>query len=212
MKLSDFSTLTFDCYGTLIDWESGMFSRLSQLAARSSRATAKDDVLEAHGRLESLHQRQTPGRRYPDVLATVYRRLAEEWGVTVSWTECRAYGESVGDWPAFSDSSEALRYLSGHFRLVILSNVDQESFAKSEERLGVRFDAVYTAEEIGSYKPDARNFEYLLERLGEQGVDRSHILHIAESLFHDHVPAGRHGLARCWIHRRHELGGFGATR
>lgn len=173
MRLSDFTTLTFDCYGTLIDWESGMIAQLSRLAARSARTLEKDEILEMHGRLETLHQRQTPARLYPDILATVYRRLAEEWRVAVSWQECRAYGESIGQWPAFADSKEALRYLSEHYELVILSNVDQDSFARSEERLGVRFDAVFTAEDIGSYKPDDCNFDYLLARLGERGVDES---------------------------------------
>lgn len=212
MKLTQFTTLTFDCYGTLIDWESGIAERLRALADRAERRPSEDQQLEAHARLESGHQELTPRRPYPQILATVYRRLAEEWGVRVPWSECLDYGASVGSWPAFADSREALRYLSRHYRLVILSNVDQASFARSEERLGVRFDAVYTAEDIGSYKPAARNFEYLTSQLSATGVEPSQILHVAESLFHDHQPAIRHGLATCWIHRRHEKGGYGATR
>jgi len=211
MKLTDFKVLTFDCYGTLIDWETGMHTATRPLWSRLERVPSRDAVLEAHARHESSQQRQTPARRYSDLLATVYRRLAEEWGLAVSWEECRRYGESVGDWPAFPDSAEALAYLKQHYKLVILSNVDNASFAASNARLGVAFDAVYTAEDVGAYKPSDRNFDYMLEKLATLGLGRHDILHTAESLFHDHVPASRHGLARCWIWRRHGQQGFGAT-
>lgn len=212
MRLSDFKTLTFDCYGTLIDWESGMFAALQPLIARAPRQPLRDDVLEAHGRLEAAQQLATPGKRYSELLAVVHKRLAEEWDVAVTWDECLAYGASIKDWPAFPDSAEALAYLKRHFRLVILSNVDNASFAFSNVRLGVAFDAVFTAEDIGSYKPALRNFHYMLERLAWSGIDQAGILHTAESLFHDHGPANELGLANCWIHRRHAEGGFGATR
>ena len=129
----------------------------------------------------------------------------------MSWGECRVYGISVGYWPAFPDSAEALRYLKQHYKLVIISNVDNASFALSNKKLGVAFDAIYTAEDIGSYKPSLRNFEYMLAKLESLGVAKSQILHTAESLFHDHAPANQVGLTSCWIHRRHEAGGFGAT-
>ena len=148
---------------------------------------------------------------YRDLLAVVCKRLAEEWGVAATSEECEAYGRSVGNWPAFDDTVEALRYLKQHYRLVILSNVDNQSFAASNRRLGVEFDAIYTAQDIGSYKPSDRNFEYMLEKLATLGIAKAEILHTAESLFHDHVPASRHGLARCWIYRRHVQQGFGAT-
>ena len=149
--------------------------------------------------------------RYSELLAVVYKRLAEEWGVAATWDECLAYGRSIRDWPAFADSAEALPYLKQHYKLVILSNVDNESFAFSNRKLGVEFDAVFTAEDIGSYKPSPRNFEYMLEKLAGYGIAKSDILHTAESLFHDHEPANDFGLASCWIHRRHAQGGFGAT-
>ena len=123
-----------------------------------------------------------------------------------------AFGASIQDWPAFPDSAEALGYLKQHYQLVILSNVDRASFAHSNQKLGVEFDAVYTAEDIGSYKPDPRNFEYMLARLAARGIAREQILHTAESLYHDHVPAKRFGLATCWIHRRAGKAGHGATR
>ena len=211
MKLSDFKVLTFDVYGTLIDWESGMVNALKPLTDRVERELSRDDILEAHAFHESTAQRWTPSRKYFDLLAVVYRRLAEEWGVEVAWEECQAYGLSVRQWPAFDDSRAALAYLKQHFKLVVLTNTDNLSFQGSNARLGVHFDGVYTAEDVGSYKPDDRNFDYMLEMLARQGIEKSQILHTAESMFHDHGPANRHGLANCWIYRRHEKQGFGAT-
>ena len=211
MKLTDFKALTFDCYGTLIDWETGMIEALKPLTSKVGRTLSRNEVLSAHARHESSQQVQTPAKLYRDLLPVVYRRLAEEWSVGVDWSECVAYGRSVKDWPAFSDSASALQYLKRHYKLVILSNVDNESFAASNEKLVVDFDAVYTAEDIGSYKPSDRNFDYMLAKLETLGVQKHEILHTAESMFHDHGPANRHGLASCWIYRRHDQEGFGAT-
>jgi 2-haloacid dehalogenase len=211
MRLTDFKALTFDCYGTLIDWETGMMRALGGLVAKCNRKPMRDQVLEAHARHESAQQRQTPAKRYSDLLAVVYKRLAEEWSVAASIDECEAYGHSIRDWPAFADSRDALKYLKTHFKLIILSNVDNRSFSFSNALLGVEFDAIYTAEDIGSYKPDDRNFQYMLEHIGDLGLGKTDILHTAESLFHDHVPARRHGIANCWIYRRHAEEGFGAT-
>jgi 2-haloalkanoic acid dehalogenase type II len=211
MKLTDFKALTFDCYGTLIDWESGMVAALQPLVSKIAQPLSRNDVLEAHARHESRQQLQTPGKLYRELLAVVYKRLAEEWSVTVSWEECLAYGRSIRDWPAFPDTVEALRELKQHYQLVILSNVDNESFAFSNARLGVAFDAIYTAEDIGSYKPAAGNFDYMLTSLADRGIAKADILHTAESMFHDHKPANAIGLASCWIYRRHADEGFGAT-
>ncbi|MBS0562102.1 MAG: HAD hydrolase-like protein, partial [Proteobacteria bacterium] len=134
------------------------------------------------------------------------------WGVDATEEEHRRFGASVPDWPAFPDSAEALAYLKRHYKLVILSNVDRVSFAGSNKRLGVEFDAIYTAQDIGSYKPDPRNFQYMLDKLAGQGIGKADILHTAQSLFHDHVPAKRFGLAGAWIDRRADQGGgWGAT-
>lgn len=211
MKLTDFKVLAFDVYGTLIDWESGMVNALKPLTDKVSQHLSRDDILEAHAYHESTTQRWTPAKKYFDLLAVVYRRLAEEWGVEVTWEECQAYGLSVRQWPAFDDSSEALSYLKQHYKLVVLTNTDNMSFSGSNARLGVRFDGVYTAEDIGSYKPCDRNFDYMLETLKRQGIAKTDILHTAESMFHDHGPANKHGLANCWIYRRHADEGFGAT-
>ncbi|WP_420392072.1 haloacid dehalogenase type II [Acuticoccus sp.] len=210
-QLGAHTVLSFDCYGTLIDWESGIVEALHPLTDRLSEPPSRDEVLEAHARLESAHQALTPARPYRDILATVYRRLAEGWRLEASHEEAEAYGRSVARWPAFPDSAAALRRLKARHRLVILSNVDNASFAGSARVLGVAFDAVYTAEDVGSYKPSAANFAYMLARLAERGVAPGDVLHVAESLFHDHVPATRLGLATCWIHRRHGQEGFGAT-
>ena len=215
MKLSDYKALTFDVYGTLIDWESGMVTALKPLTDRVARETGReltrDQILEAHAHHESTTQRWTPAKKYYELLPVVYRRLAEEWGTAVTWEECVAYGLSVRQWPAFPDSAEALAYLKRHYKLVVLTNTDNLSFSGSNARLGVSFDGVYTAEDIGSYKPSDRNFDYMIETLARQGINRSEILHTAERMFHDHAPANRHGLANCWIYRRHDKEGFGAT-
>ena len=212
MRLSDFNVLTFDCYGTLIDWETGMIEALRTLTARASRPIGRNEILEAHAFHESSQQRQTPAKLYRDLLPIVFKRLAEQWGVGVTHEDCVAYGRSVADWPAFPDSPAALQYLKRFYKLVILSNVDNQSFDGSKRRLQVEFDAVVTAEDAGSYKPDMRNFEYMMERLNRMGIAKPNILHTAESLFHDHKPANTFGLASCWIYRRHGADGFGATR
>jgi 2-haloacid dehalogenase len=211
MRLTDYKVLTFDCYGTLIDWESGIIEALRPLTSQVHRPLSRNEILEAHACHESAQQLYTPATRYRDLLAIVYKRLAEEWGVTVPSEQCLAYGRAIGDWPPFEDSPGALQYLKSYYKLVILSNVDNESFAATNRRLQVTFDAIYTAEDIGSYKPSQRNFQYMLEKLSRLGVRKEEILHTAESLFHDHAPANLFKLASCWIFRRYNQEGFGAT-
>ncbi|MEX3894361.1 haloacid dehalogenase type II [Paraburkholderia sp. BR10954] len=211
MKLTDFEALTFDCYGTLIDWESGILEALQPLLERARTPLTRDQVLEAHARHESSQQIFTPAKRYQELLSIVYKRMAEEWGLPYTHEECVAYGRSIRNWPAFPDSAAALQYLKQHYKLVILSNIDNESFTYSNARLQVEFDAIITAEDVGSYKPSPRNFEYMLQKLDQRGIRKGKILHTAESLFHDHKPAIEFGLASCWIYRRHSQPGFGAT-
>ena len=211
MQLTDFKVLTFDCYGTLIDWETEIIENLRPLTSRVDPPLSRDDILQAHARHEAAQQLATPTLRYSKLLAVVCKRLAEEWRTLVEWDDCLVYGNSVKDWPAFPDSAEALKYLKKFYRLVILSNVDNGSFSHSRRKLEGDFDAVYTAEDIGSYKPSLRNFDYMLGKLEGLGIAKSEILHTAESLFHDHAPANQVGLASCWIYRRHHQPGFGAT-
>ena len=188
-----------------------MIAGLKPLTDRISTPLTRDQILEAHAYHESTQQKWTPTYAYSDLLQIVYKRLAEEWNIMVTLEECYAYGQSVKEWPAFTDSAESLKYLKQHYKLVILSNVDNTSFAASNKKLGVEFDAIYTAQDVGTYKPDDRNFDYMLEKLERSGIDRHHVLHTAESMFHDHVPGKRHNLACCWIYRRHDKKGFGAT-
>jgi 2-haloalkanoic acid dehalogenase type II len=211
MRLTDFRVLTFDCYGTLIDWESGIYAALQPLLRKLPAAPPRDAVLEQFARHESAQEAETPAMIYSELLARVHRRLADELGVTASEEEDRRFGASVPDWPAFADSASSLQYLKKYFQLVILSNVDRESFRGSNKRLGVEFDAIYTAQDIGSYKPNPANFSYLLQHLEARGLRHGDILHTAQSLFHDHGPAKKIGLATAWIDRRHEQPGWGAT-
>jgi len=209
IKLSDYKALTFDVYGTLIDWESGMIAGLAPLTDQLD--LSRNTILEAHAFHESTCQRVTPGKNYCDVLALVYKRLAEEWRLPATWQDAQVYGRSVEHWSAFPDSEAALAYLKDYFKLIVLSNVDNASFAYSDAKLGYPFTATYVAEDIGSYKPDARNFDYMHEQMARLDLTKGDILHTAESMFHDHAPANRHGLANCWIYRRHGKKGFGAT-
>lgn len=211
MQLTDFRALTFDCYGTLIDWETGIFTALQPLLTRAGSRLPRDAVLETFAQHESRLEAANPTLRYSDLLANLHGELAVAWQVTPDDAENRRFGASVGDWPAFADTVASLRYLQKHYKLVILSNVDRASFGVTNRRLWVTFDAVYTAEDIGSYKPDPRNFAYLVEHLAAMGIERDCILHTAESLFHDHAPANTAGIASAWIHRRHGQPGWGAT-
>ena len=210
-SLTAYRALTFDCYGTLIDWESGLYQALQPLLRAGAVARPRDAVLADFARLEAAQETAAPAALYRDLLAEVHRRLAHEWSVTLPEEAHLAFGRSVPQWPAFDDSAAALRYLKDHYKLVILSNVDRESFAGSNRRLGVTFDAVCTAEDIGSYKPDPRNFRYLLARVAALDIASTEILHTAQSLHHDHVPAKSLGLATAWIDRRHDREGWGAT-
>lgn len=211
-----YRALSFDCYGTLIDWETGIWDALQPLIATSDRLDiTRREALATFSRHESEVQSEHPRMLYPDVLATVHRRMTEDLDLPVVAGLDTAFGGSVGHWPAFADTADALRFLRRRFRLVILSNVDRRSFSGSERKLGVEFDAVYTAEEIGSYKPDPANFEYLLSHAGRDlDLAPTALLHTAQSLFHDIVPAGRAGLSTAWIDRQglSSGGAWGATR
>ena len=211
MKLSDFDVLTFDCYGTLIDWETGLLDALAPWLDRHGATFDREQILEAYAEVEARLEEEHPAALYPEILARAMEALGQRWGLDVREDEARTFGASVPDWPAFPDSPEALQELGRHFQLVILSNVDRRSFAGSERRLGVSFDRIFTAQDIGSYKPDPRNFDYLLEQLKADGIAPGKILHTAQSLFHDHVPAKAAGLATAWIDRRHDKEGWGAT-
>jgi 2-haloalkanoic acid dehalogenase type II len=211
MRLSDFDALTFDCYGTLIDWESGILGALKPWAARHGVRADDEALLAAFGRAESRREAQHPTTLYPEILALVLRDLGAELGAPVSDEEAAAFGASVKDWPAFADSAAALAYLKQHYKLIIVSNVDRDSFRHSNKKLGVAFDAVVTAQDSGAYKPALNHFHLAFERLAALGIGKAKLLHVAQSLFHDHVPAKQLGLATAWINRRAGRGGEGAT-
>lgn len=213
--LTEFQVLTFDCYGTLIDWETGIWDALQPLLmAGGAEPPVRAEALAAFAELETAQQLATPEVLYSRVLAHVHNAFARRFGLTTTVDLDRAFGASVPHWPAFPDSADALRVLKRHFRLAILSNVHRDGFAASNRKLGVEFDAVYTAEDIGSYKPAPRNFEFMLARLREDlGIEPAAVLHTAQSLFHDHVQARAFRLANAWIDRGRlaEGGGWGAT-
>ena len=211
MNPANVRVLSFDCYGTLIDWETGILTALRPLLRRAAPGLDDEAVLTAFARQETAQQAETPEMPYAALLAHVHARLTAVWGAADHEAENLAFGASIGDWPPFADTVAALRDLGSRFRLVALSNVDRASFAGSHARLGHVFDAVYTAQDIGSYKPDPRNFDYLIDRCAADGFQKSEILHVAQSLFHDHGPANAVGIASVWIDRRHGKTGWGAT-
>ena len=213
MKLADFRILTFDCYGTLIDWERGLLAALQPLLSKAPGAPSTDAVLELFAQHEFAQESEAPSMPYSQLLAVVYQRIAAAWHVSVSNEEANIFGASIPDWPEFPDSVAALAYLRQYYKLAILSNVDRVSFRASHARLQVAFDGIYTAQDIGSYKPSPRNFAYLLERVKHDfGWDKGAVLHVAQSLTHDHAPANQFGLASAWIDRRHAQDGWGATK
>jgi 2-haloacid dehalogenase len=202
-----FEALTFDCYGTLIDWEAGILGGLRPMVARLGADPSDDELLEVYAGFEAAAE-AGPYARYRSILERCLRDVAGHYGGTARGEEILAFGDSVGDWPAFPDSAAALRELHERFRLGVITNCDDDLFARSERRLGTAFDWTITAQSAGSYKPDPHNFEVALERIG---LPRERILHVAQSLFHDHVPAKAMGFTTVWIDRRHDRAGSGAT-
>lgn len=211
MKFADFEALSFDCYGTLIDWEAGIAAVLGPWTRRCGLDLDQEQLLAAYAAAEARAELDHPSELYRDILARSFRSLGDQVGAPVTDEDAAALASSVPDWPAFEDSHDALSVLGERFKLIILSNVDRVSFAGSQARLGVEFTSVLTAEEIGSYKPSPRNFDALGADVRRLGVDRGRLLHVAQSLFHDHVPAKRAGLRTVWINRRHDRPGWGAT-
>lgn len=214
-RLRHFKALTFDCYGTLIDWESGIWDALQPLIVHNQRNDIlRNDALTCFARHESSLETVSPMLHYREILEQVHATLAREFGLDSTAEMDQDFGNSVAHWPAFPDTSDALRYLKTHYRLVILSNIDRESFAASSRKLGVRFDAIYTAQDIGSYKPSPLNFQYMVEHLqNDFDLGPGDLLHTAQSLYHDHAPARAMGLSNAWIDRQRlsEQGSWGAT-
>lgn len=207
IDFGDVEALTFDCYGTLIDWEAGLSAAFQAVLDAHAIAHDAEDVLTRYARHEAGAE-SGPYMPYAEVLESGLRGVAAELGFEPTDAEVVRFSRSVEDWPAFPDSTEALRRLKERFRLGVLTNCDDDLFAASNRRLGVEFDWVITAQQVGSYKPDERNFRVALDRVG---LPPERLVHVAQSLFHDHAPAKRLGLTTVWIDRRHGRPGSGAT-
>jgi 2-haloacid dehalogenase len=205
-----FDALTFDCYGTLIDWETGILAGLRAALAPLGVDRPDDELLEAHAATEAALE-DGPYLPYRQILTNSIQIVGEELGATIGDDEATTFGGSVAGWPAFPDSAAALARLKTRFRLGVLTNCDDDLFAASNRRLGVEFDWIVTAQQVGSYKPNEGNFAALFERLAAGGVGGDRILHVAPSLFHDHAAAQRVGKTTGWIDRRHDRPGTGAT-
>jgi 2-haloacid dehalogenase len=207
LDFSHFDVLTFDCYGTLIDWERGLLAALRPVLADHGVAAKDDEFLESFARHEAELEAGAY-RPYREVLAGALGGIGGEWGFVPTAEEARRFAQSVGDWPAFADSGPALARMAGRFRLGVITNCDDDLFARSNARLGATFDWVVTAQQAGSYKPSHRNFELAVATID---IPRERILHVAQSLYHDHVPAKQLGLTTVWVDRRHDRRGPGAT-
>jgi putative hydrolase of the HAD superfamily len=211
LDLTKYKALSFDCYGTLIDWETGIAAVLAPWAREQGLNLSDEELLLAYADNEAAVERETPSALYPEVLAMAFRRTGEKLSTPVSDAWAQRLGDSVPDWPAFPDSADALARLAQHYKLIILSNVHRAGFAASNQRLRGDFAAIITAEDVGAYKPADNHFRTLLATVDGLGIARAELLHVAQSLFHDHVPAKRAGLASVWINRRHNRPGWGAT-
>jgi 2-haloacid dehalogenase len=206
LDLDHFDVLTFDCYGTLIDWETGLLGAMRPILAAHGVTADDEDLLERYARHEAGLEDGTY-LPYREVLSRGLAGVAAELGATPTAEELASFGGSVADWPAFPDSADALARLKTRYRLVAITNCDDDLFAASNARLGSPFADVITAQQAQSYKPSHRNFEIALDRIG---LD-ARVLHVAQSLFHDHVPAKALGLHSVWVNRRHDRPGSGAT-
>jgi 2-haloacid dehalogenase len=203
-----FQALTLDCYGTMIDWEKGIFSALRPILAAHGKTLSDFDLLELYSELE-LKAEQGEFRKYRDVLQSVVGGFGERLGFKPSEEDIRSLPESVPTWPPFPDTVAALKRLQTRYRLAVISNIDDDLFASSEPKLQARFDQVVTAEQAHSYKPSLNNFRLALKRLG---LAPDQALHVGQSLYHDVAPAKSLGIATVWVNRPSPRPGAGAAR
>lgn len=206
-KFADKTVLTIDVYGTLIDWERGICNALGPILRHHGFEIGDREMLESYAWHESALE-AGPYLTYREILEEALRRIASDIGFVPTEAELEAFSHSVGDWPAFPDSHDALVALQRRFKLAVITNGDDEFFALSNKLLKVDFDYVITAQQARSYKPSLNNFHVALGRIN---APRSQVLHVAQSLFHDHVPAQALGLQTVWIDRRRGKPGYGAV-
>jgi 2-haloacid dehalogenase len=207
IDFGSYEILSFDCYGTLVDWETGILSALAPVLARHGRIVPGETLLEAFAELEAGAE-QPPYRPYATVLREVIEGLGRRFGFKPEAADLGVLAASLADWPPFPDTREALRALRKKYRLAVISNIDDDLFSGTARTLGVEFDWVVTARQVGSYKPSLENFRQALARFG---APREKVLHVAQSLFHDIAPAASLGLSTVWVNRRRGRPGTGAT-
>lgn len=208
VDFSRYRVLTFDCYGTLIDWETGILRAFAPVLERHGIELGDDDILGLFADLESQIQ-EGPFLLYRDVLREVVRIAGEVFAFEPLPGEVDALADSLASWRPFPDTIAGLRELKKRYRLAVISNIDRNLFSHSARRLKIEFDWVVTADEVGSYKPSHANFEHAFELMK---IPREKILHVAQSMYHDIIPAGQLGLSTVWVNRRAGRRGSGATR
>lgn len=207
MPLDDFDVLTFDCYGTMIDWETGITQALTPIFERHGASFEAELVMARFGELETAAEHGAYVE-YREVLRRVLDGLGGHFGFAPSSIERDQFADSVKVWPPFADSARALEALHTRYKLAVISNVDDDLFAASARQLETTFDWVITAQQVRSYKPSPRNFLAAFDRIG---APRHRILHVAQSLFHDIAPASSLGVKTVWVDRRRGMAGTGAT-
>jgi 2-haloacid dehalogenase len=208
VNFKQFRVITFDCYGTLIDWESGILSALRPILAAHQKTISDAALLETYSELEAKAE-QGEFRRYRDVLQSVVRGLGDQLGFTPTDAEARSLPESLANWQTFSDTVAALRQLKRRYQLAVISNVDDDLFAASAPRLEVPFDQVITAQQANCYKPCLEMFKMALKRIG---AGPEHVLHVGQSIYHDVIPAQSLGIATVWVNRPSPRPGAGAAK
>ena len=208
MDFSHFTTISFDCYGTLIDWESGILPALRAVLASHGQSLSDAAILELYGEFEAEAE-SGPYQSYRDVLQAVVRAFADRFRFQASSAEIQFLHESVRAWPPFPDTVAALGELRRRYKIVVISNIDDDLFAQTRKRLDVEFNAVITAEQAKSYKPSLNNFQMALRTLA---ISPDRLLHAAQSVYHDVVPARSLGISTVWVNRKSARPGIGAVR
>ena len=209
--MSRFTAISFDCYGTLVDWETGIRDAFAVLLADAPARCSDAELLERFAAHESVLEAAEPILPYSEILAEIASRVGAEQGLAVSAEMAADFAASIGHWPLFDDVLPALTELHANHVLAILSNVDRKSFAATEPRFNSMIDIVCIAEDIGAYKPSPDAFHALSAELARRDIATRQHLHVAQSLYHDHEPAQRLGISTCWVDRRHAKDGWGAV-
>ncbi|MBD0343676.1 MAG: haloacid dehalogenase type II [Coleofasciculus sp. Co-bin14] len=207
LNFQHFEVLSFDCYGTLIDWENGILSALKTILSNHDINISEQQILELFAQRESI-QEAGDYLKYREILKRVVQNFGIKLRFTPTEAELNSLAESIQNWQPFPDTVEALRTLKKRYKLAIISNIDNELFDYTANKLGVEFDWIITAEQVKSYKPSLQNFEFAI---GQMGISPDKLLHVAQSVYHDIVPAKTMGLTAVWVNRRQGKEGFGAT-